>query len=145
MSKGAVYARSAVRDNKNINSQVKSSTEFGRKLGVDVAKIYIDSGKPGTTISRPSLTQLLADARARKFDTLISSDPTRLARNANVYKSINKELKSAGVKNIYVNQTDDANEFADSVSEAFADFDWQLRSSMVKRGIRAAKERKAKK
>jgi DNA invertase Pin-like site-specific DNA recombinase len=142
MSQVAIYARSAVANSNNINSQIKSSKELARNLGLEVTKIYIDDGKSGTTINRPSLANLLADAKSKKFDAVISTDSNRLARNANVYKSIKEQLKSAGVKNIYA---DSAKDFVEIILEALAKCEMQIRSEMVKRGICAAKERKARK
>ena len=141
----AVYARTKVRDNDKIKGQLKYLADFAKKQGFKVIKTYTDNGESGITDKRSALTRLLADAEAGKIDTLISTEPTRLARNVNVQKRIDKKLKAAGVKNIYANQAASALEFANTMLAATMELERHMRSQNVRRGLQAAKERRAAK
>ena len=133
MSKGVIYARSAGASDNNINGQLNSSAEFARGQGLEVTKIYIDKGKSGTTMNRPALKRLLADAKAKKFDAIISTDPNRLARSSDVHQWLNQKLGSLGVKTIFANPL---------YAGKFDTFYSLMHSKSVKRGMRAAKARR---
>ena len=65
-------------------------------LGVDVDRIYVDHGLPGTTRARPSLREALAACRAG--DTLVVTKLDRLARSLPDARDIVEELTTRGVR-----------------------------------------------
>jgi site-specific DNA recombinase len=76
----AIYARVSTED-QHCELQLSELGGFAARSGWDTAT-YIDklSGKAG--VRRPQLTQLLADARLRKFDIVLVWDLGRLGYGA---------------------------------------------------------------
>jgi DNA invertase Pin-like site-specific DNA recombinase len=62
-----------------------------------MTKEYADEGISGAKEKRPALDQLLADARRRKFDTLIVWSLDRVGRNLRHLLSVIEELQSVNV------------------------------------------------
>lgn len=82
----AVYARVSTTEQAeegfSIPEQLRTTYEWCEKQGYEVYKEYVDRGISGKSINgRPSLKQLLNDAKQKKFDIVIVWKMNRLARN----------------------------------------------------------------
>ena len=58
----------------------------------NLLKIYVDSGLSGATLNRPALSQMLTDAKEKKFKFVIVPKMDRLARDSFASLWIEKEL-----------------------------------------------------
>jgi hypothetical protein len=92
----AIYARVSTTD-QNCERQLNELREYAGRRGWDIAGEYVDTGWSGAKTSRPQLDKLMADARQRRFDTVIvwaldasqllprSSDRSRPRRPQDLY------------------------------------------------------------
>ena len=111
----AIYARessaSQVDGQKvwSLYSQVSEATEFaGRLPEHSVGKAYVEVGHPawkGKADERPEFRRMMDDAKAGKFDMLITTSVDRLTRNKVNLLEIVRELHEYGVtyKSIHEN------------------------------------------
>lgn len=66
--------------------------------------IYVDEGISGTsTKKRVSFNQMIEDAKAKKFDLIITKEISRFARNTLDSIAYTRELKSCGIGVIFMN------------------------------------------
>jgi site-specific DNA recombinase len=84
--KVAIYARVSTTEQAeeeySIDEQVRLLNEWCHNHGYEVYQEYTDRGISGKSIKkRPSLQQLMADARQKKFDIVLVWKTNRLARN----------------------------------------------------------------
>ena len=61
------------------------------------AGIYYDQGISGFKETRPGFQKMMADARAGKFDLIITKSITRFARNTDTVLKATRELKELGI------------------------------------------------
>ena len=65
---------------------------------------YIDEGITGTSAEkRPGFTQMIADAKAHKFDLIITREVSRFARNTEETLHFTKMLRRIGVEVFFIN------------------------------------------
>lgn len=79
----AVYARVSTQNESqktSIPSQIKLFENYINEKGWQIAEIYTDTIS-GTTINRKGMNQLLEDAKAKKFDVIITKEFARVSRN----------------------------------------------------------------
>ena len=83
VSRAAVYVRSVAElDNfGEIERQRNICEEYIRDHGYELAGVYMDNGASGSTLQRPAMDRLRADAAAGKFDRIVVVDLSRIARN----------------------------------------------------------------
>lgn len=101
----AAYARVSVEKDAALDSlsnQVSYYNDYiGNHPGWLFAGVYADSGISGTKDDRPEFQRMLADARAGKFDMVITKSVTRFARNTVTLLSTVRELKQLGIEVIF--------------------------------------------
>jgi DNA invertase Pin-like site-specific DNA recombinase len=68
--------------------------------GWDIHNFYVDV-ESGTTEKRPQLQQLIADARAKKFDVILAKELSRLARNGRLSYEIRDIAEQSKMFGIY--------------------------------------------
>ena len=85
---------------KNRKLQLREIEDFADRPGWPVVDLYQDVAS-GSNASRPRLLRLLADARARKFDTLLVWKPDRFGRS--LVNNI-RALEDCGIRFIAVTQ-----------------------------------------
>ena len=74
--------------------------------------MYADNGISGTKDNRPDFQRMMADARAGKFDLIVTKSVTRFARNIVTLLDATRELKALGInvlfekENIYADSAD---------------------------------------
>lgn len=83
MTRAVIYARfsSAQQDPKSIDDQIRDCRAYADRNGWTVIQVYSDSALSATTMHRPALQTLMADAAARGFDIVITEALNRLSRN----------------------------------------------------------------
>ena len=64
-----------------ITHQVNEILRYAADHGLTVHEMYLDMGMSGISLERAELQRLLADCRAGKIDTVLTTDPERLSRN----------------------------------------------------------------
>ena len=77
--KAAIYARVSTSNNQDPETQLLALREYVRARGFDLVDEYVDVGISGSKERRPSLDQLMKDARKRRFDTVLVARFDRFA------------------------------------------------------------------
>ena len=101
MSNAAVYARfsTELQSDRSIEDQVVLCRAYADREGYQVVSVYEDRAKSGGSIfGRDGLQQLLADATAKKFDTIIVEALDRLSRDMEDLAGIHKRLQFLGIR-----------------------------------------------
>lgn len=87
MNKVAIYARLSEDDyngeavSTSVKYQIKNLTEYARKNNMTIYNVYADDCYSGKDFNRPAFQQLLTDLKAKRFDTLLVKDISRIGRN----------------------------------------------------------------
>jgi DNA invertase Pin-like site-specific DNA recombinase len=76
----AIYARVSTKD-QSCDLQVRDLKAYCAARKFTIFRDYIDVGESGAKKSRPKLDELMADARKRKFDTVLVWRFDRFARS----------------------------------------------------------------
>lgn len=97
--KAVIYARvsSTLQDIENsIQAQTKACKDFADSKGMEVIEMYLDRGESGKISQRPEFLRMIADAKKRKFGTILIHKLDRFSRNrddAVTYKALLKKHK----------------------------------------------------
>ena len=96
------YMRTASGAQKDIRSGLKRQRErceaIARKLGVKIAICYVDTGVSGLSPSRPALDALFDDLDWNRTRYVIAADRARLARNAALEASLERQIAYTGAQ-----------------------------------------------
>ena len=76
----AIYARVST-DRQTTDSQLHQLRDFVRRAKWKVYREYIDTGYSGKNTQRPAYTEMLSDARRRRFELLLVWKLDRLSRS----------------------------------------------------------------
>src|SRR5438309_11709344 len=105
----ALYARVSTGD-QNCEMQLRELRDYVAARKWEIGGEYVDTGWSGAKASRPELNRLAADARKRRFDTVIVWKLDRWGRSvAHSLDSI-RELTSLGIRFIAMTQNIDTDE-----------------------------------
>ena len=138
--RAAIYARysSAGQRDESIEGQIRECTEFAKRNGITVVKIYADRAISGrSTAKRLEFQKMIKDSEKGIFDAIICWKIDRFARNrydSAIYKA---KLKKNGCRLFYARETipDGAEGIVlESVMEGFAEYYSANLSENVKRG-----------
>jgi DNA invertase Pin-like site-specific DNA recombinase len=89
----------------SLDTQEKLCRDFAERSGYQVAGVFRDEGKSGTTLDRPALQDLLAKCtKGTSIEAVFVQETDRLARNTHDHLTIRAILYKAGVRLISVNQ-----------------------------------------
>ena len=95
----AIYCRVANKDERALASQVESMKTFvAERGGWVLTGVYSDEEKAAAVDKRDGLRNLLNDAKARAFDAVAVHSFSRLAREWDLFESINRTLQMNGVE-----------------------------------------------
>ena len=101
----AAYARVSVEKQAALDSlsnQVSYYNDYiGNHPGWLFAGVYADYGLSGTKENRPEFQRMLTDARAGKFDVVITKSITRFSRNTVTLLKTVRELKELGIEVLF--------------------------------------------
>ena len=111
----------------------------------ELYEIYADEGITGTsTRDRISFNRMIADARAKKFDTIITKEVSRFARNTEDTLHYTRELKRIGITVIFmndnINSMDPEAEFILTLMASLAQEESRKTSERVTWGIKRKME-----
>jgi DNA invertase Pin-like site-specific DNA recombinase len=114
----AIYARYSTdkQDATTLEGQRRVAEKHAEERGLVVVGFYTDAAISGSSMRRPGLQELLADARAKRFDTVIVPDLSRLSRNSTDAGLLRRQLDDVGVNILDVETgTDSEDDSADMV------------------------------
>jgi len=101
MTRAAIYARysSDLQDERSIARQVADLRAEAGKKGWEIAAVFTDEGISGESlVLRPGVQALIAGARARRFEIVLTEAIDRLARNEGHSFNLYDELTFCGVE-----------------------------------------------
>ena len=120
-------------ERQTIQTQREAIQRWAQFNGITIAQWYVDQGRSGSLEpdQRPGLRALLADAHKGLFRLLVVYRVDRLARDAAVYFSLDRQLRKAGVTVVSVTEGDLADDTAAGhlrrgVLAVFSDFERRL-------------------
>jgi len=97
----ALYIRVSTEDQAKEGYSLEVQREylesFAKREGYDVFKVYSDDGISAYSTRRPALQQLLADAKAKRFELVLVHKIDRFSRNLKDLLMLVDELSSYGV------------------------------------------------
>ncbi len=96
----AVYARysSDLQDLRSINDQLDMCRAHAQREGWRIVAEYSDAAISGASLhNRPGLQDLMRDAQARRFDTVLTESLDRLSRDLEDIAGLHKRLAFSGV------------------------------------------------
>ena len=97
----AIYARfsSELQDARSIADQVALARKYAEARGLQVSNVYHDAAISGaSTLNRPGLQKLLADAVANRFECLVTESLDRLSRSQADIATLYEKLSFNGVR-----------------------------------------------
>ena len=97
--RAALYARfsTELQRQESIDDQYRVCERVASSHGFDVVERYRDEAISGGTAERPGYQDLLAGARAGRFDVIVAEDVSRLWRNVAEFGARAAELEDIGV------------------------------------------------
>ncbi len=139
--KAVAYCRVSTNKEEQLDSLESQQTffsEYAKRNGLELIRIYADEGKSGTKMkNRTELLRLLADAGKDLFEIVLIKDVSRLARNTLDFLTSIRNLKSLGIKVVFVNYdqtSSDSSEFMLTMLSAIAQEESANTSKRVKFG-----------
>ena len=139
----AAYCRVSTEKEDQLNSletQKKFFTEYAKKTGDNLVRLYADEGISGTkTKTRKAFLQMMSDAEKGYFEKVIVKDISRLARNTvDLLQSV-RHLRELGIDTLFLNNNMGylgEGEFVITILAAMAQQESANMSSRVKFGKR---------
>jgi DNA invertase Pin-like site-specific DNA recombinase len=131
--KVAIYARVST-DDQTTEMQLRDLQEYAAARKFEIYKIYEDLGISGSVKSRPSLDQMMDDAKKRKFQAVLVWRFDRFARSTKHLILALEEFKEYGIDFISYNENIDT-------SSALGEMIFTIISGMAQMERRMIKER----
>src|SRR6202140_1946175 len=137
-----IYARVSTKD-QSCELQVRDLRAYCAARGFTIIREYIDIGQSGAKDSRPELNELMADARKRKFDSILVWRFDRFARSTKHLLLALEEFRSLGIQFIsYQENIDTSSALGQAlftIVSAVAQLERDLIRERVSAGIRNAR------
>lgn len=142
MKSVAIYARVST-DKQKVEMQLSELREYVGRSGWGIYKEFVDEGFSGKNTKRPAFTEMLGEAKQKKFDVLLVWKLDRLSRSLKDLINTLDELGSLGIDFIaYDNKIDTSTPTGKLVFQvigAVAEFERDIISERVKAGLRNAR------
>ncbi len=140
----ALYARVSTKNNgQNPETQLLALREYAKARELTVFAEYVDIGISGSKDSRPALNRLMADARKRRFDTVLVARFDRFARSTRHLVLALEEFNALGVDFISLSESVDTStpmgKMVYTVIAAVAELERSLIRERVIMGLQRAK------
>ncbi len=137
----ALYARVSTKHNgQDPETQLMALREYAKARKLEVFGEYVDSGSKD---SRPALNRLMADARKRRFDTVLAARFDRFARSTRHLVLALEEFNALGVDFISLSESVDTStpmgKMVYTVIAAVAELERSLIRERVVMGLQRAK------
>ncbi len=92
----ALYVRVSTKD-QSVDMQLNDLEKYTRERGFKVFQIYKDNGFSGSQESRPALSELMNDAKKRKFDIVLVWRFDRFARSTKHLVNALYDFRNLGI------------------------------------------------
>ncbi len=138
----AIYARVSTKD-QSCDMQLSDLERYSKERGFKVFKVYRDNGVSGTKESRPALSELMNDAKKRKFDVVLVWRFDRFARSTKHLVNALYEFRNLGIDFISYQENIDTSsplgEAIFTIISAMAKLERDIIAERVKGGLRRAR------
>lgn len=111
----AVYIRLGLKADVNFHVDYYKKA-LTNKPGCELVEIYVEKCASGKSKNRPMFNQMIADAKAKKFDYIICNSVSKFSRDAEFAIKTIAELKECGVGIFF------EKEHKDTLSEEFTEY-----------------------
>ncbi len=144
MTRVALYARVSTKNNgQDPETQLLALREYAKARKLEVFSEYVDIGISGSKDSRPALNRLMANARKRRFDTVLVARFDRFARSTRHLVLALEEFNALGVDFISLSESVDTStpmgKMVYTVIAAVAELERSLIRERVVMGLQRAK------
>jgi len=144
MNRVALYARVSTKNNgQDPETQLMALRDYAQARKLEVFSEYVDIGISGSKDSRPALNRLMADARKRRFDTVLVARFDRFARSTRHLVLALEEFHALGVDFISLSESVDTStptgKMVYTVIAAVAELERSLIRERVVMGLQRAK------
>ncbi len=138
----AIYVRVSTKD-QSVDMQLSDLERYTRERGIEVFKVYKDSGVSGTKETRPALSELMNDAKKRKFDIVLVWRFDRFARSTKHLVTALYEFRNLGIDFISYQENIDTSsplgEAIFTIISAMSKLERDIIAERVKGGLRKAR------
>ncbi len=142
MKKVAIYARVSTKD-QSVDMQLNDLERYSRERGLCVYKVYKDNGVSGTKETRPALSELMDDAKKRRFDIVLVWRFDRFARSTKHLVTALHEFRHLGIDFISFQENIDTSsplgEAIFTIISAMSKLERDIIAERVKGGLRKAR------
>ena len=139
--KVAIYLRVSTKE-QSVEMQLNDLERYSMERGLKVFKLYQDNGVSGTKESRPALSELMDDAKKRKFDIVLVWRFDRFARSTKHLVNALYEFRNLGIDFISYQENIDTSsplgEAIFTIISAMAKLERDIIAERVKGGLRRA-------
>ncbi len=140
--KVAIYVRVSTKD-QSVDMQLNDLERYSKERGLSVFKIYQDNGVSGTKETRPALSELMNDAKKRKFDIVLVWRFDRFARSTKHLVTALYEFRNLGIDFISYQENIDTSsplgEAIFTIISAMSKLERDIIAERVKGGLRKAR------
>jgi DNA invertase Pin-like site-specific DNA recombinase len=138
----AVYVRVSTKD-QSVDMQLNDLDRYSKERGFKIFKTYKDNGFSGSQESRPALSELMNDAKKRKFDIVLVWRFDRFARSTKHLVNALYEFRNLGIDFISYQENIDTSsplgEAIFTIISAMAKLERDIIAERVRGGLRKAK------
>ncbi len=138
----AIYARVSTKD-QSVDMQLNDLDRYSKERGFKIFKTYKDNGFSGSQESRPALSELMNDAKKRKFDIVLVWRFDRFARSTKYLVTALYEFRNLGIDFISYQENIDTSsplgEAIFTIISAMSKLERDIIAERVKGGLRKAK------
>ena len=139
----AVYSRVSTNHGQDPELQLRELREYAEARGLTIVQEHTDVGFSGSKDSRPALNQLMADARRRRFDSVLVWKLDRFGRSLRHLVNALAELEALGLTFISLRDNLDlstpSGRLMFQIIGAMAEFERSLIQERVRAGLRNAR------
>ncbi len=138
----ALYGRVSTAE-QNAAMQIAELRAYCVRRGWEIVEEFIDSGVSGSKESRPALNRLLADAKRRRFDTVLVYRYDRFARSLRQLVNALAEFDALGIHFVSLHEGVDTStpngRLVFGIFASIAEFERELIRGRVRSGLAAAR------
>jgi len=106
--KAALYCRVSTveqaEDGFSISAQARLLTEYCKREGIEIFKIYMDEGISGQKENRPQFQEMLKDAQRKLFNVILVHKFDRFARKVELSQKIKNQLKKTNINVVSITE-----------------------------------------
>ncbi len=142
MKKVGIYVRVSTKD-QSVDMQLNDLERYSKERGFKIFKTYKDNGFSGSQESRPALSELMNDAKKRKFNIVLVWRFDRFARSTKHLVNALYEFRNLGIDFISYQENIDTSsplgEAIFTIISAMATLERDIIAERVRGGLRKAK------